>query len=646
MTPRSFAALVLASLLAWPLPAQDNATPQVTRPDGGRFKRLGAPYRARYVAPVSFANSSRVDTLIRAGQLYLSLEDAIAIALENNLDIELQRFDAGIADTDVLRAKGGGTLRGVGLAVTELPPSVTIPGTPIVTSAAGGISPSSSIITTINDVYPVTGSATSLSVNGSTSTFGAPFGSGPPIPTYDPAIIGQFGWQHQTTPENNPGISGSGSLVTHGFTGNAGLQAGFSPGTQIGLNYDQTSQTANSVTNVFNPSTMANLGLTVTQPLLRGFGIGLNRRFIRIAQLDRRITDLVFREQVIATVSGVIRLYYDLVSLNEDLLVKRETLAEAQRLLEDNTSQVEAGTLAPIEAVRAQAQVAAARQDLVTSEGYVLQQELLLKTVLTKRGTSDPLLRDARIVATSSIVIPAADNHPPVDQMIAEARAARPEIAAAELEIEGAHIYMDADRNELLPQLDLVGTAENSGLSGSANTANPMGMTSSSSAGSQIFTRKYPTYEIGMQLDLPLRNRQAEADLVRDQMQARQFEVRRQQVENQVRLEIENALIGLDRARQALDAVTQARKLQEQSLALEHDKFAVGLSTTFLITQYEAFVAQARSTEVAARSAWVKAHEALERALGRTLEDYGVSIDEARRGQVSRPPDALPPAKP
>ena len=646
MTPRSFAAPVLASLLAWPLPAQDIATPQVTRPDGGWFQRLGAPYRAPQVAPVSFANSSRVDTLIRAGQLYLSLEDAIAIALENNLDIELQRFDAGIADTDVLRARGGGTLRGVGLSVTELPQSVTIPGTPIITSAAGGISPSSSIITTINDVYPVTGNTTNLAVNGSTSTFGTPFGSGPPIPGYDPAITGQFGWQHQTTPENNPGISGSSSLVTQGFTGSAGLSAGFSPGTQIGLNYSQISQTSNATPDLLNPSSMANLGLTVTQPLLRGFGIGLNRRFIRIAQLDRKITDLVFREQVIATVSGVIRLYYDLVSLNEDLLVKRETLTEAQRLLEDNTSQVEAGTLAPIEAVRAQAQVAAARQDLVTSEGYVLQQELLLKTVLTKRGTADPLLRDARIVATSSIAIPAADNHPAVDQMIAEARAARPEIAAAELQIEGARIYLDADRNELLPELDLVGVAENSGLSGSANTVNPAGMASSSSAGSQIFTRKYPTYEIGMQLDLPLRNRQAEADLVRDQMQARQFEVRRQQVENQVRLEIENALIALDRARQALDAATQARKLQEQSLALEHDKFAVGLSTTFLITQYEAFVAQARSTEVAARSAWVKANEALERALGRTLEDNGVSIGEAMRGQVSRPPDALPPAKP
>ena len=648
---RPFAVLILSGILAaqW-LSAQasggQTAAPSVTGPGGGWFERLGAPYRARYVSPVSFANSSRVDTLIRAGQLYLSLEDAIAIALENNLDIELQRFGAGIADTDLLRAKGGGTLRGVGLTVTELPQSVTIPGTPIVTSAAGGIAPSSSIITSINDVYPVTGATSTLSVNGSTSTFGTPFGSGPPIPTYDPAITGQLGWQHETTPENNPAASGSSSLITHGFTGNAGLQAGFSPGTQIGLNYDQTSQSSNAVTNLFNPSTMSDLGLTVTQPLLRGFGIGLNRRFIRIARLDRKITDLVFREQVIATVSGVIRLYYDLVSLNEDLGVKRETLTEAQRLLEDNTSQVEAGTLAPIEGVRAQAQVAAARQDLVTSEGYVLQQELLLKTVLTKRGTADPLLRGARIVPTSSIVIPAADNNPPLEQMVSEAWAARPEIAAAGLQIDSARIYVDADRNQLLPQLDLFGSAENSGLSGSATGANPSGAASSSSAGSQIFTRKYPTYEIGVQLDLPLRNRLAEADLVRDQMQARQFEVRRQQVENQVRLEIENALIGLDRARQALDAATQARTLQEKSLSLERDKFAVGLSTTFLITQYEAFVAQARSTEVAARSAWVKAHEALERALGRTLENNGVSIDQAVRGQVSRPPDALPAARP
>ncbi len=588
-------------------------------------------FTAPHVAPSSFANSSRADALIRANQMYLSLEDAIAIAIESNLDIEMQRYGLRIADSDLLRAKGGGQLRGVGLAVSELPQSVTAPGEPLVTSAAGGISETSSVAASVSDVYPVDGNTTSLALNGGNSTTSEPFTTGPPIPLYDPALTGQLDWQHESTPQNNTLASGSNNLVTQGVTGNLGLDYGFSPGTQFGLAYNNMSQTSNAATNMFNPFTQTSLGLTVTQPLLRGFGISLNRRFIRIAGIDRRISDQVFRLQVIATVSGVIRLYYDLVSLNEDLAVKRQTLESAQRLLKDNTSQVEAGTLAPIEQTRAQAEVAAAQQDMITSEGFVLQQELLLKTVLTHRGTADPLLSSARIVPTTSITIPPNDESRPVDELIKEAMANRPEITAATLEIEGGNINLEGSRNELLPELDLVGTAQNSGLASSG-----------ASALGQVASRDYPTYGLGLSLTLPLRNRQAEADMVRDELQVRQFEVKRQQVENQVRLEIENALIALGRAREALQAATQVRTLQEQSLEIEREKFAVGLSTTFLITQYQSFVAQARSSEVAARNTWIKAHNALERALGHTLEANGVSIDEAVRGAVSRPPAPLP----
>jgi outer membrane protein TolC len=588
-------------------------------------------YRAPEVSPTSFADSGRADSLIRANQLYLSLQDAIAIALESNLDIELERYGMRIADTDILRAKGGGQLRGVSMTVSELPQSVTIPGEPLVTSAAGGIAQASSVVANVADVYPVTGSTTNLSVNGSTTTIAVPFATGPPIPTFDPALTGQLNWAHQTTPQIDPAAVGSGALVAQGPMGNIGLNAGFSPGTQVGLAYSDAAPNTNSTTYQFNPFAQTSLGLTVTQPLLRGFGIRLNRRLIRIAGIDQKITDLVFREQAIATVSGVIRLYYDLVSLNEDLEVKRQTLESAERLFKDNQAQVEAGTLAPIEQTRAQAEVAAAQQDRITSEGFVLQQELLLKTVLTRRGTADPLLRTARIVPTSSISIPAADESRPVDDLVKEALANRPEVAAAGLQIEGGQISLEGSRNELLPELDLVGVAQNSGLA--ASNAGALG---------QVLSRDYPTYGVGLQLDLPLRNRQAEADVVRDELQVRQFEVRRQQVENQVRLEIENALIALGRSREALAAATEVRTLQEQSLALEREKFAVGLSTTFLITQYQSFVAQARSSEVAARSAWIKAHNALERAMGHTLDANGVSIAEAVRGQVSRPPDALP----
>jgi len=613
-------------------------------------------YHAPAVPPPPLANSSRIESLVRAGNLYLSLQDAIALALENNLDIEVQRYNPAIADMDLLRAKGGGALRGIQLDVNETPLSVTTIGTPLVTSPASGtISTSSSVVTNVPLLYPVTGLPTDLSVNGE-----FPYSSGPPIPTYDPAITGNLQWQHESTPQTSSLQTGTDALVGRNIIGSAGLQQGFSPGTQFGVNLSETNSNLNSIRNFYNPYNTSSLGLTVTQPLLRGFGIGLNRRFIRIAKNDKKISDLVFEQQVISTVSGIINLYYDLVSLNEDVAVKRETLQEAQRLEQDNRSQVEAGTLAPIELVRAQAQVATARQDLSTSEGYVLQQELLLKMLLTKRGTADPLIRSVRVIPTDTISVPAQEQVAPVQDLIQQAVQNRPELAAADLQIQNSRIYLEGSRNELLPELDLVGSIQNSGLAGSTNSqyvppAGTGGTTAGPSATDmggfgtslgQIFRGTYPTYSVGVQLNLPLRNRVAVSDVVRDEMQVRQSQLRAQQISNQVRLEIENSLIALDRARTALAAATQTVALQRQSLELEQAKFDVGLSTTFLITQYQALLAQARSAEVGARSSYQKARTALQRATGRTLSDNNVSLDEALQGRVTRAPSPIPETPP
>ena len=641
----------LAALLAAAAAAQDQAsrTPALTR--GGWFD-----YHAPAVPPAPMTNSSRIESLVRAGNLYLSLQDAIALALENNLDIEVQRYNPAIANMDLIRAKGGGTLRGIQFDVNETPLSVTTLGTPLITSPASGtISTSSSVVTNVPLSDPVTGVPTDLSVTGQ-----FPLSQGPPIPTYDTAITGNLQYQHQNTPQTSSLQTGTGSLTGRNITGSVGLQQGFSPGTQLGVNLSQTNSNLNSIRNFYNPFNQSSLGLTITQPLLRGFGVRLNRRFIRIAKNDRKISDLVFEQQVISTVSGIINLYYDLVSLNEDVAVKRETLQEAERLYQDNKSQVEAGTLAPIEEVRAQAQVATARQDLSTSEGYVLQQELLLKMLLTKRGTADPLVRSLRIIPTDTISIPAHEQVAPVQDLIQAAVQNRPELAAADLQIENSRISLEGSRNEMLPELDVVGMVENSGLAGSVNSqyvagggaGGPVTGPSSGNIGGagtslgQAFRATYPTYSVGIQLNLPLRNRIAASDVVRDEMQVRQTQVRAQQIANQVRLEIENSLIALDRARTALDAAAQTVELQRQSLELEQAKFDVGLSTTFLITQYQALLAQARSAQVAARSAYQKAHTALQRATGRTLSDNGVSVDEALQGRVSRAPTPIPDTPP
>jgi outer membrane protein TolC len=347
------------------------------------------------------------------------------------------------------------------------------------------------------------------------------------------------------------------------------------------------------------------------------------------------------------------------VALQADVQVKEETLALAQRLLEDNRTQVQQGTLAPVELARAEAQVTAAEQDLANSSGYELQQELLVKTVLTKKGTADPRIRETRILTTDSIEPPAQANDQPAEELVTEALRQRPEILQARLQVENSHISLEGSRNELLPALDLVAGAQNAGLAGQANplaqTASGTGSASSTSASTpvagstantggisgslgQAFSFRYPTYSVGVQLELPIRNRVAEADVVRDEYQLRQWQIRFQQLENQIRLEVEGALIALNQARQAYAAATRTRELQEQSLKIELEKYGVGLSTTFLVLNYQSMLAQAKSTEVASRDAYAKARIQLERAVGRTLEANGISFETAYRGQVKTPP--------
>jgi outer membrane protein len=609
------------------------------------YDRISRPYQAKYVGPVSFDNSPRIDSLLRGGKLYLSLDDAIALALENNLDIELQRFTPGLAETDLMRAKGGATLRGLSLSINELPQGVGGPASPLLNLPASGVTPSSVVPNSLSELNSIVPTQSTASITGP-----LPLATGPAIPQFDPSLVGLLNWQHQTTPESNASITGANALTGHNYFGSIGVQKGFGMGTEVSTSFNSTSQFSNSARNTYNPYTTSNFGVNITQPLLRGFGTGVNRRFIRIARNNEKVSDLIFRQQVIGTVSGVIRLYFDMVSFQDDVQVKRQTLALAQRLYGDNKDKVDQGTLAPIELVRAAAQVAASRQDLANSEGFELQQELLLKTVLTRKGTADEALREARIVPTTPIDIPVREQVIPVPDLVSEAYRNRPELEEGRLQVANSEISLKGSRNGLLPELDLVGAVQNSGLAGQLNPlstatsvpTDPALIGGFGSSVEQILRRNYPTYGIGIQLNLPLRNRVAQGDYARDQMQLRQTEVRFQQLANQVRLEVESALIAVQRSRAAYDAAVETAKLQEQSLQIELEKYANGVSTNFLVMQYQSYLAQARSTEVASRSVYVKARTALERALGRTLDNHKISIDEVYRGRISTPPAALP----
>ena len=619
----------------------DGQTVQIGNASGGNFhRRLTTPFTPRSVNPVDFRNTGRLQSLIRAGQLYLTIDDAIALALENNLDIQLQRDNPQIARNDILRTKGGGLPRGVLLEIRELPAGVGGPGSPLLTTV-GGVTPITSISSNSADLAPIQGQQVTLSVLGNT-----PVSVGSRIPQFDPTLTGSLNYQKQSIPETSVFLAGANPLQNNTVGANLGYLQGFSTGTTISSAFNSSRLNSNNARIDYNPYTSGNLGITLTQPLLQGFGISTNRRFISIAKNNLKISDQAFRQQVIDTLASVVRLYWDLVSLNEDLRVKRQGLALSEKLYENNKAQVEVGTLAPIEVKRAQAEVARSRQDLANSTGLLLQQELILKTVLTRRGTADPVIGAMRLVPSDRIQVPAQEPQREAGSLVQAALARRPDLAQALLQITNSEIGLKGSRNALLPELDVIGTIQNNGLVGQVNSIAPVGNPGTRNADptftggggtflGQIFGHNYPNYFIGVQLSIPLRNRIAQSDLIRDEIQLRQAQVRRQQLENQIRLEVENALLNLQRARASFDAAVETRQLQEEALDAEQQRYEVGASTTFMVIQYLRDLAQARSSEVVTQGNYAKAIAALERSTGQTLDTYKVSMGDAYRGQVS-----------
>jgi outer membrane protein TolC len=573
---------------------------------------------------------------MRAGNLYLSLQDALALAIENNLDIELGRYQFPVAGAEALRTRGGGTTRGLNFSLSEAPLGVGGPLSPLVTSAAtaGRATTGASVPTNASELGVLGEPQDNLSVFGS-----IPQSVGTLVPVYDPAFIGQLNWTHQTTPQANLlSTGGANSLVSNSLLANASIQQGFASGAQVGLNFNNNHQNLNALNTTFNPYTGSSLGFTVTQPLLRGFGASLNRRFIRIAGNEQRIGSLLFQQQLISTVYGVVRLYTDFVALYEDEKVKQETLNLAEKLLADTKAQVEEGTLAQVELTRANAQVFSARQDVINARGLREEQEAILKNVLTRRGNEEPAVQAARVVPMDTLNIPEKDEVRPMQDLISEALSGRPDLGQAQLQISNAQIGLQGARSLTRPEVDLVGIMQNNGLAGAASpyasTTYPGAIGGYGTALDQVFTRKYPTYGIGLQVTLPIHNRIAEADLARDELNVKQAQVRLRQMQNQARLEVEDALIAMRRARSSYEAAAQARKLQQESLEAEQAKFEVGASTAFFVIQYESLLAQAKSTEVAAESSYVKARAALQRAMGTILEENHISLDAAIKGKM------------
>jgi outer membrane protein len=593
---------------------------------------LKYPYVEHPVAPLDLSNSPRIRQVFRSGNIYLSLSDAIALAIENNLDIELERYSLPAADTELLRAKGGGVLRGMAYTVFEAPVGVGGPDSPLVTAAATPSITAGSVPTNPSELGALAEQQDNLSLLQT-----VPLSTGSPLPQFDPALTGQVNWMRSSVPDVDPVAYGANALTGNNANYNVGYTQGFGPGTALNVGFNNSYNTTNSLQSAFSPYTTSNLGFTITQPLMRGFGLAVNRRFIRISKNEQKIANLLVQQQLIATVYGVVRLYTDLVALYEDVKVKEETLASAEKLYTDTKAEVDEGTQAPIELTRANAQVSSIRQDLINSRGLLEEQEAVVKNIITRRTDNDPEVLNARIIPTDTIDVPGTEDTRPLQDLVSLAFSNRPDLAQAGVQVDNTQISLEGSRNELRPQIDLVGTAQNNALAAQLNPLVPpidsALIGGYGSALEQLAARKYPSYGVGLNINLPLRNRIAQADVTRDEILLRQTQVLQQQLRKQAQLEVEDAVIAMRRARSSYEAAVQTQTLQQESLDAEQAKFEVGASTSFFIIQYESYLAQARSTVVVAKSAYLKARAALERATGTILDDNHVSLGDAMRGR-------------
>jgi outer membrane protein len=587
------------------------------------FPNPFAPFKTTNVAKPNFTNSPRIDQLLKDGKLMLSLDDAIALALENNLDLAIARYNLPIADTDILRTKSGAVAQGVNFGIVQgTPGGQTLSPTGASGGGAGGTS------TAAGGVGAGAGGIVTSSL-----------GAGPAPPQFDPVLSSNLNLQHTASQQTNPFIFGSTDLRQNTGTANFSYTQGFATGTAFSLGFNNQRLTTNSVRSDLSPALSSNFQIQFQQHLLQGFSIGTNRRFIRIARNNREISDVAFRLQVITTVVQIENIYWDLVNAYEDVKAKQRALDLANRLLADNQKQVQIGTLAPIEVVRARSQVASASQDLIVSQTNLQLQQLLTKNALS-RNLTDPQLMAAEVIPTDTMQVPTVEPVVPTQDLISEALSHRAELAEGYIDLTNREINNKAAKNGLLPGLDLVASYGGSGLAGVPNPLSPAPGITTTTGYFDALSRfsDFPNYLVGLQLNIPVRNRQAQASQMRSELEYRQAQMRLQQLENTIRIQVRNAQFALQQNRARVDAAIKGRELAYETMSAEQKKYALGASTTYNVLQTQQALAAAESNLITAMAAYEQSKVAMDQTTGTTLAKLGIELEDAVSGNVRKLP--------
>ncbi len=602
------------------------------------------PYESHRLPAPNLSNTSRIDQLMRDGKLYLSINDAVALALENNLDIAIQRYNLAIADTDILRAKAGSSTLGVNSGVVTNTPG----------GGTGGLSGS------VGSGSGGTSAGLGGAGTGAGGLVNSTLGSGPPITSFDPVITGSMQMDRAFT-QSSSIFSPIPVSNQNTATANLNYLQGFQTGTNLSVGFNNSHTTTDSPTATYSPLLSSGFNFRITQQLLQGFGFAPNTRFIKIAKNNREISDVAFRLQIISTVDQIQNMYWDLVFAYENVRVQQESLAFADKTLSDTRKQVEIGTLAPIEVVRSQSTLATDQQQLTLAQTNLQLQQLLMKNALS-RTLVDPRLADAEVIPTSTMQLPQQEPVVPIQDLVSDALNHRAELAESRINLTNTEISNRAIRNALLPSVNLYAYYGGTGIGGNValpdcppgggggfatcfspdNAAPPFrngGPVSYSNSLSQLIDSSAPDKGVGISVSIPIRNRVAQATQIRSELEYRQSQMRLQQLENQVRIEVRNAQFSVQQNRASVASAQAAVDLGKQSLDAEQKKYALGASTTTLVLQNQSALAQAESTLVSAMAAYEKAQVELDRSTGLLLDHSHVLLSDAVRGEVTQMPD-------
>lgn len=581
------------------------------------FPNIFAPYFSINVAPPDLTNTPAIYALIHEGKLELSLQDAIALALQNNLDIRVARYTPWFGQTDVLRAEGGGI------------PS----GTFVLGSGGGG--------------------------------------------TFDPVIGATASIADNTIPVNNPLTSGTGTgatslfaLKSHQTQLNIAYSQELHTGTSFSFGLDNTRSSSSSSANFFNPSVSSQLFASIQQPLLRGFGFLPVTRFIIETKNTLKQDNLIFEEQVINSVTQVENQYWQLVFARQNVDVQKAALATSQKLYEDNKRQLEIGTLAPLDVLTAESEIATDNQLVIQAQTNLLQQQTLLLQLITK-NLLDPAFQDVEVVPTTPIEESVAVPSIALPDAVKEAWANRPELKVDQFQLANDDVEIKATRNELLPSLTLSGNYQSAGLGGISRirTSTPLTFSADLNAPivdasgnlipnefvsvpltfnttttvvpggvgdaySAIFQNQFPSYSASLNLSLPLRNRSAQADHARALLNERQYQTTYQQEKNTIVVGVRNALIAIQQDAAQVVATEKATQLAQQTLDDEQKKYSLGASTSYNVILRSRDLTAAKGNELLAKANLQIALVNFNLAMGRTLTTNNITIADARHRAI------------